>query len=107
MCSKIGQQDVEELRTNVNRVLRSSQPPNLNLNKAQRQALKELKSDRDRLVLTADKGVAMVIIDRQDYVNKFNKLLAQPAYRPIPRDPTSKIKTKLINILKRVKSQTG
>ena len=49
----------------------------------------------------------MVIMDRQDYVNKFNQLLAQPAYREIPRDPPNKIKTKLINILKRVKCQTG
>ena len=86
--------------------LRSSHPKP-NLNKAQTQALSELKWDRDRLVLTANKGVAVVIMDRQDYVNKSNQLLAQPAYRAIPRDPTNKIKTKLINILKRVKHQTG
>ena len=49
----------------------------------------------------------MVIMDRQDYINKSNKLLSQPAYRAIPRDPTNKIKTKLINILKSVKKQTG
>ena len=46
-------------------------------------------------------------MDRQDYVNKSNQTLAQPAYRAIPRNPTNKIKNKLINILKRVKSQTG
>ena len=49
----------------------------------------------------------MVIRDRQDYINKSNKLLSQPAYMAIPKDPTNKIKTKLINILKRVKSQIG
>ena len=49
----------------------------------------------------------MVIMDRQDYVNKSNQLLAQPAYRAILRDPTYKIKTKLINMPKRIKSQTG
>ena len=31
--------------------------------------------DRDHIVLTADKGVAMVIMDRQDYINKANSLL--------------------------------
>ena len=61
----------------------------------------------DRLVLTANKGVAMVIMDRQDYINKSNQLLSQPAYRSIPRDPVNKIKTKLINILKRVKVKQG
>ena len=49
----------------------------------------------------------MVIMDRQEYINKSNQLLSQPVYRAIPRDPTNKIKTKLINILKRVKNQTG
>ena len=49
----------------------------------------------------------MVVMDRQDYINKSNNLLAQPAYRPIPQDPTNKIKAKLITILKKVRSQTG
>ena len=48
----------------------------------------------------------MVRMDRQDDTNKSIKLLSQPAYRAIPRDPMNKIKTKLINKLKRVKSQT-
>ena len=49
----------------------------------------------------------MVIVDRQDYINKSNKLLNHPTYRAIPQDPTNTIENKLINILKRVKSQTG
>ena len=49
----------------------------------------------------------MVVMDRQDYINKSNNLLSQPAYRPIPRDPTNKIKAILITILKKVKNQTG
>ena len=59
------------------------------------------------MVLTADIGVAMVVMDRDDYINKSNKILTQPAYRAIPRDPTNKIKAKLINLLKRVQNQTG
>ena len=49
----------------------------------------------------------MVIMDRQDYINKINSLLNQNTYRSIPRDPTNSIKNKLISILKRVKNQTG
>ena len=49
----------------------------------------------------------MVIMDRQDYINKANNLLDQNTYRSIPRDPTNSIKNKLISILKRVKNQTG
>ena len=49
----------------------------------------------------------MVIMDRQDYINKANSLLNQNTYRSIPRDPTNSINNKLISILKRVKNQTG
>ena len=58
--------------------------PQPNPNKAQAQALRELKRDRDRLVITANKGVSMVIMDRQNLVNKSYQLLAQAAYRTIP-----------------------
>ena len=71
------------------------------------QAIRELKRNRDCIVLTADKGVAMVIMDRQTYINKSNNLLNQPTYRAIPQDSTNSIKNKLINILKRVKNQTS
>ena len=49
----------------------------------------------------------MVIMDRQDYIDKANNLLSQNTYRPIQWDPTNTIKNKLIAILKNVKSQTG
>ena len=49
----------------------------------------------------------MVIMDRQDYINKANSLLNQNTYRSITRDPIYSIKNKLISILKRVKNQTG
>ena len=49
----------------------------------------------------------MVIMDRQDYISKANNLLNLNTYRSIPWDPTNTIKNKLINILKRVKNQTG
>ena len=63
--------------------------------------LGELKGDKDMLVLTANTGIGMVVMDRQDYINKSSNLLAQPEYRPIPRDPTNKIKAKLSTILKK------
>ena len=70
-------------------------------------ALRELKKDRDRIVLTADKGVAMVVMDRQDYINKAKHLLNQNTYKTITKDPTNTIKNKLINILKTIKTKSG
>ena len=92
-CTKLSQQDAEELRADINRVLRYSHPPKPNLTKAQNSALRELKRDRDCRVLTADKGVAMVIMDRQDYINKAKHLLNQSTYKVITKDPTNTIKT--------------
>ena len=100
-CTKLSQQDAEELRADINQVLRSSHPQP-NLTKAQSIVLRELKRDRDCIVLTADKGVAMEIMDRQDYINTVNYLLNQNTYRAISQDPTNTIKNKLISILKRV-----
>ena len=56
-CTKLSQQDAEELRANINQVLRASHHPKPNLTKAQNLAIRELKRDRDCIVLTADKGV--------------------------------------------------
>ena len=75
VCTQLGQQDAEDLRADIKRVLRTSHPPKPNLIKAQSQAIMELKRDRDQIVLTADKGVAMVIMDRQDNINTTNNLL--------------------------------
>ena len=43
----------------------------------------------------------MVIMDRQDYINKANHLLNQSTYKSIAKEPTSSIKNKLINIFKK------
>ena len=106
-CTKLSQQDAEELRADINRVLRSSHPPQTQLNQGKNAALRELKGDRDHIVLTADKGVAMVVMDKQDYINKANQLLNQSTYKVISKDPTNTIKNKLINILKGIKTKTG
>ena len=54
-----------------------------------------------------DKGVSMVVMDWDDYNNKADELLNQPTYRPIPNDPTNKLKTKLISLLKQIKAEGG
>ena len=93
-CTKLSQQDAE-LRADINRLLRPSHPPQPNLTKAQALALREFKRDKDCIVLAADKGVAMVIMDRQDYINKANSLPNQNTYRSIPQDPTNTIKNQI------------
>ena len=59
------------------------------------------------MVLTADKGVVMVIMNQQDYTNKAQVLLQDTnTYKVLPKDPTSQLKNKPITLLKDIK-QTG
>ena len=59
------------------------------------------------MVLTADKGVALVVMDRKEYQEKVEGLLATPAYRNIKADPTNKLKAQLIQKLRRIKRETN
>ena len=107
VCHKLTEQDVEELRADINGLLRRVQTPKPNLNKAEIKALAELRRDKDGIVLTADKGVAMVVLDKDKCIEKAENLLAQPAYRTIDRDPTNKLKAQLILKLRRIKRETN
>ena len=69
---------------------RHSPPPNIDIKK--RRALKELRKDTSIVILQADKGNAIVIMDREQYERKMDELLSDPSYRKISGDPTPRIK---------------
>ena len=64
--------------------------PKYNLTREEHKALEELKKDKNRMILTADKGVSIVVIDKEEYIRKAEELLRQPTYKPIPTDPINK-----------------
>ena len=53
-------------------------------------ALKQLKEDKSRVMLTTDKGMALVIMDKPEYNKKAEELLNTETYKKIPEDPTNK-----------------
>ena len=74
----------------------------------QHRALTQLKQDNSRVALKVDKGVAMVIMDQEDYTNKALTLLQDTnTYKVLKKDPTNQIKNKLISILKDIKHTGG
>ena len=79
------------MQGNVGQTSRS-QVPKSNITKQERIRLAKLKKDKDRVVFTVVKGVAMVVMDKEDYIQKAELLLTQPAHMTIDRDPTSQIK---------------
>ena len=62
--------------------------------------MEKLRKDGTRIVLTADKGVALVVMNKEDYEKKAEELLSQTTYNKINNDPTTRYKNKLINLLK-------
>ena len=82
VCTKLDQQDAEELGAEISRVLRFP-TPKPNLTKVQSQAIRGLKRDRDHIVITADKGKAVAIMDRQDYMNKSSNITGQSSRTPV------------------------
>ena len=107
VCQSLTQGEGEELRAEVKAIMKKTKPHKPNISKEEAWAIKELKKDQDRMVLTADKGVSMVVMDREEYERKSEDLLNQPTYRVLPSDPTTKQKNKLIAILKNIKSEGG
>ena len=106
-CQRLPEQDAQELRAEVNILLQRVKPPKSSITKEEKKALKGLREDQDRMVLTADEGIAMVVMYRKEYQEKVENLLASAAYKPIAADPTNKIRVQLIQKLRRLKRETN
>ena len=102
--------EADELRSDISHILRNNNHNynhKTNLTIQEGRALTELKQDTSRVVLTVDKGIAMVVMEKQDYMKKAQALLQDTnAYKVLNKDPTSRLKNKLIQTLKNIK-QTG
>ena len=65
----------EELRAEIRGALKHSHNPRKNITKEEAQALAGLMKDQSGVILTADKGVALVVMDRMEYNSKAQDLL--------------------------------
>ena len=105
-CLNLEPHGAEELRAERRGFLKHSKNPKRNISKEEVQALAELKKDQSRVILTADKGVAIVVMDRKEYSKKAQELLEDGGmYKIMKSDPTNRIKNKLINLLKKIKAE--
>ena len=87
------QGEAEELRGEIKATLKKIKPPKLNITKKEQKPLVELRRDKKRIILIVDKGVSMVVMDKEDYIRKAEELLDQPAYKSIPTHPPPSPKT--------------
>ena len=50
-------------------------PPSLTSPGKSKRHWHKLRKDKNRIIITADKGVSMVVMDREDYIRKAEELL--------------------------------
>ena len=74
ICSQLNQGEAEELREEIKTILKKIQPPKSNITIEERRALAELRKDKSKIILTADKGVSLVVMDREEYVRKSTRI---------------------------------
>lgn len=56
----------------------------------ERKALRDLRKRTDIKILPADKGNSTVVLSAEDYKNKIEQFLDDPAYVRVDKDPTAK-----------------
>ena len=98
-------EEVHTIRAKVSLTLQNSKPPKSNLSKDERKALKELQSDTSVVTLTADIGRSTVILNREDYLERFMDHKNNGPYHLVKKYPTTKIKTETLKQLKVLKDK--
>ena len=101
-CSECYQKSKDLLQDYKNK--HASHP---NITKEEREAIKTLKEDNTWVVLTADKGEAMVFMDKSSYIDKCMTLLQDTnVYKPC-KDLTGQIHRHVQAALHRLKGKHG
>ena len=106
-CQNLTQGEADEMRAEIKAAIKRSQPPRSNITREEQRALRELKKDDTRVILTADIGVCLVVLDKDEFIRKAEELLKEKTYKIIPTDPTNRQKNRLIQILKKIKEEGG
>lgn len=71
-----------------------------NLTQAERASIRTLNSRTDIVIKPADKGGAIVILNKEDYLNEgFKQLNSTDFYKELPNDPTETYTTKITQTL--------
>ena len=88
-------EQADTVRRAVNGILQQAEPPEPNITKEMRDALKRLKEDESIMVLLADKGRASVVMDTNTYRTKMFTLVENRPYQLLNKDPTDRLTRKL------------
>jgi hypothetical protein len=105
-CNKLTPEEAQTLRAEVAGTLKSAKCPKSNITKDERVALHELRKAKDVLIMGADKGKCTVVQSTDDYEQKVKEMLNdEHTYEKLKKDPTPGYKRKLLDILKKLKTE--
>ena len=79
-------EEADTICAKVSLTLQNSKPPKDNLSKDERKALKELQSDTSIVIWPADKGRSTVILNREDYLEKYMDHIKNVPYQILKND---------------------
>ena len=68
-CQNLTHREADEMRAEIS-CHQEKSPPRPNITRDEQRALRELKKDDTRVILTADKGVCLVVLDKDEYIRK-------------------------------------
>ena len=86
----------DNIRSRIASTVQSASIRDNNLTKDEQQALKQLKTDDNIVILLADKGRVTVVMDKTDYFDKMDVLVNdKQTYEELKRDPTPALQRKL------------
>ena len=106
MCELPGV-DCSGLYHNVNRILNTftNKPIHTYITKAEYLALENLWKDKDHITVAADKGVALVVMDKTEYITKCEALIQDNSvYQHLSKHTSPTIHKELIKILQDYKN---
>ncbi|XP_035661757.1 uncharacterized protein LOC118406009 [Branchiostoma floridae] len=104
--ARLPHKQAEALRTKVATTLKVSKPPANNITQEEQAALKALSTNKDIIILPADKGRCTVVLDREQYDSKVQDLLSDNnTYLPLKKDPTPTFKAKITAALKELQDK--
>ena len=76
----------------------TNKPIHTNITKSEHLALENLRKDKDCIIVTADKGVPLVVMDKTEYITKYEALLQDNSvYQHLCKDTSPTIHKELIN----------
>ena len=105
-CKNLAKGEAISLRAEIVEELGKVKVPTSNLTPEEWRAMKKLREDDDILVLPADKGKCLVVMDTKEYIRKMEeKLSDETTYKKIEKDPTEEIKTAISSHLNKIKEE--